>query len=119
VHVDPAAVDHAVSNLVDNAVKWNPPDTAVRVVVENGRVSVSDHGPGIAHEDLPHIFERFYRAPDARGMPGAGLGLAIVGSVAQANTGTVEVRTGPGGSTFTLAFPPLPNAGEYSADQQE
>ena len=59
--------------------------------------SVSDRGPGIADEDLPHIFERFYRAPDARGMPGAGLGLAIVGSVAQANEGTVEVRTGPGG----------------------
>ncbi len=117
VHVDPAAVDHAVSNLVDNAIKWSPPDTAVRVVVENGRVSVSDHGPGIAPEDLPHIFERFYRAPDARGMPGAGLGLAIVGSVAQANKGTVELRTGPGGSTFTLAFPPLRNAGEFSADQ--
>ena len=111
VHVDPAAVDHAVSNLVDNAVKWSPPDTAVRVVVEYGQVSVGDHGPGIAHEDLPYVFERFYRAPGARGMPGAGLGLAIVGSVAQANNGTVEVRTGPGGSTFTLAFPPLRNAG--------
>ena len=119
VHVDPAAVDHAVSNLVDNAVKWSPPGTAVHVVVENGQVSVTDHGPGIAHEDLPHIFERFYRAPDARGMPGAGLGLAIVGRVAQANQGTVEVRTGAGGSTFTLAFPPLPNAGDFSADQQE
>ena len=119
VHVDPAAVDHAVSNLVDNAVKWSPPGTAVHVVVENGQVSVTDHGPGIAHEDLPHIFERFYRAPDARGMPCAGLGLAIVGRVAQANQGTVEVRTGPGGSTFTLAFPPLPDAGEFSADQQE
>jgi two-component system sensor histidine kinase MprB len=119
VHVDPAAVDHAVSNLVDNAIKWSPPGTAVRIVVENGRVLVSDHGPGIAHEDLPHIFERFYRAPDARGMPGAGLGLAIVGSVAQANGGTVEVRTGPGGSTFTLVFPPLRDAGEFSADQQE
>jgi two-component system, OmpR family, sensor histidine kinase MprB len=119
VHVDPAAVDHAVSNLVDNAIKWSPPGTAVRVAVENGRVSVTDHGPGIAPEDLPHIFERFYRAPDARGMPGAGLGLAIVGSVAQANKATVGVRTGPGGSTFTLAFAPLPNTGEFRADQQE
>jgi signal transduction histidine kinase len=52
-------------------------------------------------------------------MPGAGLGLAIVGSVAQANKGAVEVRTGPGGSTFTLAFPPLRNAGEVPAGQQE
>jgi two-component system sensor histidine kinase MprB len=112
VHVDPAAVDHAVGNLIDNAVKWSPPGAAVRVVVANGQVVVSDHGPGIADEDLPHIFERFYRAPDARGLPGAGLGLAIVGSVAQANEGTVEVRAGPAGSAFTLAFPPVENAGD-------
>jgi two-component system sensor histidine kinase MprB len=108
VNVDPAAVDRAISNLVENAVKWTPPDTAVRVVVESGQVSVTDRGPGIAEEDLPHIFERFYRAPAARGMPGAGLGLAIVGGVAQANGGTVAVQTGPHGSTFTLAFPPAP-----------
>jgi two-component system sensor histidine kinase MprB len=119
VHVDPAAVDHAVSNLVDNAIKWTPPDAAVRVVVENGQVSVTDHGPGIADEDLPHIFERFYRAPAARGMPGAGLGLAIVGDVAQANQGTVAVQTGPHGSTFTLGFRPLPSAAEVSTGQQE
>jgi len=112
VYVDPAAVDHAVGNLIDNAIKWSPPGAAVRVVVEDGRVVVSDRGPGVADEDLPHIFERFYRAPGARGMPGAGLGLAIVGSVAQANEGTVEVRTGPAGSAFTLAFPPLENAGD-------
>ena len=119
VHVDPAAVDHAVSNLVDNALKWTPPDAAVRVVVENGQVSVTDHGPGIADEDLPRIFERFYRAPAARGMPGAGLGLAIVGGVAHANNGTVAVKTGPHGSTFTLAFPPLPGAVEVSPGEQE
>ena len=119
VHVDPAAVDHAVSNLVDNALKWTPPDAAVRVVVENGQVSVTDHGPGIPDEDLPRIFERFYRAPAARGMPGAGLGLAIVGGVAHANDGTVAVQTGPHGSTFTLAFPPLPSAVEVTPDQQE
>ncbi len=119
VYVDPAGVDHAVSNLVDNAIKWSPPEVAVRVVVENGRVLVIDQGPGIAPEDLPHIFERFYRAPDARGMPGAGLGLAIVGSVTQANDGTVEVQTGPDGSTFTLAFPPLRDLDELPADQQD
>jgi two-component system sensor histidine kinase MprB len=119
VHVDPAAVEHAVSNLVGNALKWTPPDAAVRVIVENGRMSVTDHGPGIADEDLPHIFERFYRAPAARGMPGAGLGLAIVGGVAQANNGTVAVQTGPHGSTFTLAFPSLPSAVEVSTGQEE
>jgi two-component system sensor histidine kinase MprB len=110
VHVDPAAVDRAISNLVDNAVKWTPPGAAVRVVVEHGQVSVTDRGPGIADEDLPRIFERFYRAPAARGMPGAGLGLAIVGGVAQANGGTVAVQTGPDGSTFTLAFPQVPES---------
>ncbi len=110
VHVDPAGVDHAICNLIDNAIKWNPPDGAVQVVVGEARVSVSDHGPGIADQDLPRIFERFYRAPAARGLPGAGLGLAIVGSVAQANGGTIEVRTGPEGSTFTLTFPPHPGS---------
>lgn len=108
VHVDPAGVDHAIRNLLDNALKWSPPDGAVHVVVADARVSVTDHGPGIPDEDLPRIFERFYRAPAARGMPGAGLGLAIVARVAQANDATAHVRTGPDGSTFTLTFPPLP-----------
>jgi two-component system sensor histidine kinase MprB len=108
VHADPAGLDRAISNLIGNAVKWTPEGDTVRVVVENGQVSVTDQGPGIADTDLPRIFERFYRAPAARGTPGAGLGLAIVGGVARANDGTVTVRTGPGGSTFTLAFPPLP-----------
>ncbi len=112
VHVDPAGVDHAICNLIDNAIKWSPPDSAVYVTVSEGRVSVIDHGAGIADQDLPHIFERFYRAPAARGMQGAGLGLAIVGGVARANEGTVEVRTGPDGSTFTLAFPLQPGAAE-------
>jgi len=115
VNVDPAAVDHAVSNLVGNAVKWTPPGAAVEVTVADGRVSVTDHGPGITDADLPRIFERFYRAPAARGMPGAGLGLAIVGGVAQANNGTVDVRTGPHGSTFTLAFAALPSSAEVTA----
>jgi two-component system sensor histidine kinase MprB len=119
VHVDPAGVDHAICNLIDNAIKWNSPNGAVHVAVDNGRVSVTDHGPGIPDEDLPHLFERFYRAPAARGMPGAGLGLAIVARVAQANHATADVRTGPDGSTFTLAFPPHPHAAEVSPREQE
>jgi two-component system, OmpR family, sensor histidine kinase MprB len=111
VRADPAALDRAISNLIGNAVKWSPSGAAVRVVVGNGQLSVTDRGPGIAGPDLPRIFERFYRAPAARGTPGAGLGLAIVGAVAQANDGTVTVRTGPDGSTFTLAFAPLSDAG--------
>ena len=119
VHVDPAGVDHAIRNLIDNAIKWNPSDGAVNVVAADAHVSVTDHGPGIPNEDLPHIFERFYRAPAARGMPGAGLGLAIVARIAQANDATADVRTGPGGSTFTLAFPPHPRAAEVMRHEQE
>ncbi len=111
VHIDPAAVDHAICNLIDNAIKWNPAGCAIHVVVADSCVSVTDHGPGIPDEDLPHIFERFYRAPAARGMPGAGLGLAIVARIAQANDATAEVRTATDGSTFTLAFPAHPRAG--------
>jgi two-component system, OmpR family, sensor histidine kinase MprB len=113
--IDPAAVARAVSNLIDNAIKWSAPDAAVRVVVGNGKVSVTDHGPGIADADLPHIFERFYRAPAARGMPGSGLGLAIVGSVAEANNATLHVASSSAGSTFTLAFVPYvaPSAPEH------
>jgi two-component system, OmpR family, sensor histidine kinase MprB len=107
VQVDADAVERAVSNLIDNAVKWSPAGAEVRVVVNNGQVSVTDHGPGIADGDLPHIFERFYRAPAARGMPGAGLGLAIVSGVAAANNATLDVQTGPAGSTFVLGFVPL------------
>ena len=95
------------------------PIGAVRVVVADGHVSVTDHGPVIPDEDLPHIFERFYRAPAARGMPGAGLGLAIVARIAQANDATAGVRTGPDGSTFTLAFLPHPRAAEVSPRERE
>jgi two-component system, OmpR family, sensor histidine kinase MprB len=118
VHVDPAGVDHAICNLIDNALKWNRPGGVVQVVVDDGRVSVTDQGPGIPDEDLPHIFERFYRAPAARGMPGAGLGLAIVARVAQANDAAADVRTGPDGSTFTLAFPPHPRPAEVPPEQE-
>jgi two-component system sensor histidine kinase MprB len=119
VHVDPAGVDHAICNLIDNAIKWNSSDGAVQVVVADAHVSVTDHGPGIPDEDLPHIFERFYRASAARGMPGAGLGLAIVARIAQANDATVDVRTGSAGSTFILAFPPHPRTAELVQHEQE
>ena len=97
-----------MSNLVGNAVKWTPPGAAVEVASSGGRVSVTDHGPGIADADLPHIFERFYRAPAARGMPGAGLGLAIVGGVAQANNGTVDGTDRPGRVDVHARVPAAP-----------
>ena len=76
-------VERAVSNLLDNAVKWSPPGGRIEVRVSDGELAVRDHGPGIADADLPHVFDRFYRSAMARGLPGSGLGLAIVRQVAE------------------------------------
>ena len=95
-----ARLARAVGNLLDNAVKWSPPDGAVEVEVHEGSVIVRDHGPGIAEPDLPHVFDRFYRAPSARGLPGSGLGLAIVKHVADAHGGTVAAERADGGGTL-------------------
>src|SRR5207237_779808 len=84
VRVDPVLVERAVGNLLDNAVKYSPPGAPIEVSVRDGEVVVADHGPGIAEEDLPRIFDRFYRSATARAKPGAGLGLAIVRAAAQA-----------------------------------
>jgi two-component system sensor histidine kinase MprB len=74
-------------------------------------VTVRDRGPGIAEEDLPHVFDRFYRSPAARGTPGSGLGLAIVQQVVEAHGGTVSVGSADGGGTVVrLAFPPGPSS---------
>jgi two-component system sensor histidine kinase MprB len=97
VHGVPASIERAVGNLLDNAVKWSPEGGIVEVSVHDGRVIVRDHGPGIADEDLPHVFDRFYRSPDARGMAGSGLGLAIVRQVAQAHGGDVLAERAEGG----------------------
>jgi two-component system, OmpR family, sensor histidine kinase MprB len=98
----------AVGNLLDNAVKWSPPGQPVEVSVNAGEVTVRDHGPGIAEDDLPHVFDRFYRAPAARGLPGSGLGLAIVKHVADAHEGTVVAEPAPGGGArLRLALPLL------------
>jgi two-component system, OmpR family, sensor histidine kinase MprB len=96
----------AVGNLLDNAVKWSPPGQPVEVAVSEGGVTVRDHGPGIAEEDLPHVFDRFYRAPGARGLPGSGLGLAIVKQVAESHGGSVVAEPAPGGGArLRLALP--------------
>jgi two-component system sensor histidine kinase MprB len=92
-----ARLHRAVSNLLDNAVKWSPPGGAVEVTVREGEMAVRDHGPGIPSGDLPHVFDRFYRSPAARGLPGSGLGLAIVRQVADAHGGTVTAEAAEGG----------------------
>jgi two-component system sensor histidine kinase MprB len=95
----PTTIDRAVTNLLDNAAKWSPPGAEVEVLVRDGRLAVRDHGPGIPDEDLPYVFDRFYRARSARGMPGSGLGLAIVRQVADAHGGAVVAEHADGGGT--------------------
>jgi two-component system sensor histidine kinase MprB len=95
----PYTIERAISNLLDNAAKWSPPGGEVEVTVRDGEVVVRDHGPGIADEDLPFVFDRFYRAQSARGMPGSGLGLAIVRQVADAHGGTITAEPAEGGGT--------------------
>ena len=105
----PATIERAVANLLDNAAKWSPPGGEVEVKVHGDEVVVRDHGPGIDEADLPYVFDRFYRAPSARGLPGSGLGLAIVRQVAEAHGGEVVAERAEGGGTrMTLRLNGLP-----------
>ncbi len=96
----PTALERAVGNLLDNAVKWSPPGGEIEVTVRGGEVTVRDHGRGIDEADLPLVFDRFYRAPAARGMPGSGLGLAIVKQVAEQQGGSVSAEAADGGGAL-------------------
>jgi two-component system sensor histidine kinase MprB len=93
-------IGRAVSNLVDNARKWSPDGAAVEVALKDGVLSVRDHGPGFQEADLPFVFDRFYRASDARKLPGSGLGLAIVRQAAEACGGFAEAQNAPGGGAL-------------------
>jgi two-component system, OmpR family, sensor histidine kinase MprB len=93
-------IARAVSNVVDNARKWSPAGGMVEVGLADGVLSVRDHGPGFAEQDLPLVFDRFYRAQDARGLPGSGLGLAIVRQAAEACGGFAEAQSAPGGGAL-------------------
>jgi two-component system sensor histidine kinase MprB len=117
VRAQAALLERAVLNILDNAAKWSPSGGRVGVTLEaNGawRLRVTDQGPGIASEDMPHIFERFYRAASARSMPGSGLGLAIVQRVVKANGGNVEISSPPGGGTTVDLVLPLDREGTSS-----
>jgi two-component system sensor histidine kinase MprB len=105
VRADPVLLERAVSNLLDNAVKWSPDGGPVEVTVRAGEVVVADHGPGVAEEDIPRVFDRFYRAAAARAKPGAGLGLAIVREAAEAHGGRASVESTARGARFKLTLP--------------
>ena len=96
-----------VSNLVDNAVRVTPAGGEVTIAAEPGRLRVSDTGPGIAPEDLPHAFERFHLHRRAGSRDGTGIGLAIVRELTEAMGGSVSVRSEPGGGAeFSVELPP-------------
>ncbi len=102
-------LSRAVGNLLDNAGKFSPPGSLVRVRLADGQVTVADEGPGVEPADRDRVFDRFWRARSAHGVPGSGLGLAIVSEVASAHGGAVTVGDGDGagaGATFVLTLPP-------------
>jgi two-component system sensor histidine kinase MprB len=93
-------LDRAIANLIDNAIKYSPAGEPVEIELHGGELTVRDHGHGISAEDLPHVFDRFYRGAEARGRPGSGLGLAIVRQVIAQHGGTVTAERPPGGGTL-------------------
>jgi two-component system sensor histidine kinase MprB len=103
-------ITRAVSNLLDNARKWSAGGGLVEVDLAGGTLSVRDHGPGFPPEALPQVFDRFYRAAEARGLPGSGLGLAIVRQAAEMHGGFAEALNAPGGGAMVrVSFgPPIP-----------
>ncbi|HEY0902850.1 MAG TPA: HAMP domain-containing sensor histidine kinase [Marmoricola sp.] len=103
---DADAIERAITNLLDNAAKWSPDGGVVTVTLARGTLMVADQGPGIAEHDLPHVFERFYRSAESRSMPGSGLGLSIVRSIAERHGGGVRAGSAPGGgAAFWLTLP--------------
>jgi two-component system sensor histidine kinase MprB len=111
VEGDPGRLERAVSNLLENAAKWSEPGGLVEIGLKDGELTVRDRGPGIPDEDKPHVFERFYRAPAARGMPGSGLGLAIVSEIAEAHGGSIQAEDAEGGGALLRLTLPVVNPG--------
>jgi two-component system sensor histidine kinase MprB len=106
VYADAERLGRAISNMLDNACKWSPEGGTIEVEVALGRVTVRDHGPGFPPGDLDKVFDRFWRADDARGTPGSGLGLAIVQRVAEEHGGTaVASNAEDGGAVVSLQLP--------------
>ncbi|HYK32269.1 MAG TPA: HAMP domain-containing sensor histidine kinase [Streptosporangiaceae bacterium] len=107
VRGDPDALERAIGNLVDNALKWSPPDGRIRISAAAGTVEITDDGPGVPADDLPYIFDRFYRSAQARALPGSGLGLAIVRRIADMHEGTVEAIPLAHGMKFRIRVPEI------------
>ncbi|MFJ8888010.1 sensor histidine kinase [Streptomyces sp. NPDC102402] len=109
VRAEPAALERAVVNVLDNAVKFSPAGGTVDVALHRGELTVRDHGPGIPAEDLPHVFDRFWRSPSARQLPGSGLGLSIVARTVQQAGGEIGLSPAEGGGTVaSIRLPGAP-----------
>jgi two-component system sensor histidine kinase MprB len=93
-------INRAVSNLLENARSWSPAGGTIEVALKEGVLTVRDQGPGFKESDLPFVFDRFYRAENARKLPGSGLGLAIVRQAAEAGGGFAEAQNAPGGGAL-------------------
>lgn len=103
----PEQVSRAVTNVIDNARTWSAEDGLIEVSLRGGVLSVRDHGPGFAEQDLERVFDRFYRSENARRLPGSGLGLAIVKQSAEARGGFAAAANAPdGGAMLRISFGP-------------
>ncbi|AXE86903.1 MULTISPECIES: HAMP domain-containing sensor histidine kinase [unclassified Streptomyces] len=109
VRAEPAALERAVVNILDNAVKFSPEGGTIEVRLTDGTLTVRDHGPGIPADELPHVFDRFWRSPSARALPGSGLGLSIVARTVQQSGGEVSLSPAEeGGTVATVRLPGAP-----------
>ncbi|MFJ9543078.1 ATP-binding protein [Streptomyces sp. NPDC101225] len=109
VRAEPAALERAVVNILDNAVKFSPEHGTIEVELGSGILTVRDHGPGVDADELPHVFDRFWRSPSARALPGSGLGLSIVARTVQQVGGEVSLERAEGGGTaVTVRLPGAP-----------
>jgi two-component system sensor histidine kinase MprB len=114
---EPERISRAISNLLGNAHKWSPPGGLIEIDLVDGTLTVRDHGAGFDEADLPHVFDRFYRADSARGMPGSGLGLAIVRQAAEAHGGSVSAANADGGGALVaVSFGPSVVVSDHEAE---
>jgi signal transduction histidine kinase len=124
VMADPTALTHCLANLLTNAVKFGSPAAPIAIEASHDprkdrvRISVHNQGPGIDVDELPHLFEPFYRGHNTSRIPGSGLGLSLVRRMMTRQKGEVTVETAPGaGATFTLHIPVAPEESRLPAGQ--
>ena len=99
---DAGALERALVNVLDNAVKFSPPGSSITAHLSDGVIAVADEGPGVPAADRHKVFDRFWRGDDARRTPGSGLGMAIVADAAKTHGGTAHVDEAVGGGALVV-----------------